>query len=270
MSEKLVPVPTPDVVLPSSVAVALKTGVLSKRSRNRKTGLFAFNATVWQDRSITLYHDYIAYALVNGTPKDTVPLLSTSVVENVEIDNKPFAFKIVTNEDSLILNCISEAQRKEWVDAITSAICPVTRDRRSKADMQAVIDAKKKLYAPTCLPIKCDKKINQELKYKERFCWIEPDVYEFHWHKNAEYTFKSKGLHLVEHVSGIEVKSANSFSLMLADVKQPLFPNGIFSSRVESVDIWIADPAMCALFVSHINELRQMYVPPADEKEAQK
>ena len=261
------PTPDIDVVLPSSTPVVLKNGILSKRSRNRKTGIFSFNATVWQDRQITVFHDYVAYALVDGTPKDTVPLLPTSIVENVEIDNKSFAFKIVTGENSLILNCISEAARRDWVAAINGAVCPVTRDRRSKADLQAVIDAKKRLYEPTCQPIKCDKKINQELKYKERYIWIEPDCFEFHWHKNPDYTFKSKGLHLIEHVSGVEVKSANNFSLMLADVKQPQFPSGIFSSRVESVDLWFADPAMCALFVSHINELRLMYVPPAVESE---
>jgi hypothetical protein len=125
-----------DATEPAAQPVPLKTGVLSKRSRGRSM----FDLVQWQDRKISVFADKIAYALPNGTPKDTIPLLPTSVCEFSEVDKKPFAMKFTTGKEELYLNCVSKLERDEWMTAIMCAIDPAlnaeSQKRRSSTYFQ--------------------------------------------------------------------------------------------------------------------------------------
>jgi len=113
----------------------LKVAVLSKRGRNRSGLNFSSN---WQDRRITLFSTNLVYGPPDGPPKDSVPINSTTVIGNIEVDKKPFAFKITTGGEELILNCESEAERDSWVTAISNIANPPPVDNSLSAEQVAL------------------------------------------------------------------------------------------------------------------------------------
>lgn len=104
--------------------IEIKGGTLMKRSRNR-SALSSMTGVNWQLRRISLTETRIAYGTVDGPPKDFVPINSstTAHVEPSQGD-KEFIFRINTGSDELILNALSEEDRKEWLAAVKIAINP--------------------------------------------------------------------------------------------------------------------------------------------------
>lgn len=244
----------------------LKSGLLSKRSRNR--GMFTVGR-VWQERMITLYPSNILYSLPDGTPKDRVAITRSSVVEPTDVDGKSWAFKLTTGDEELILNTISKEERNLWMNAIQMAIDPALDHKRRTMALEAnqremmriqteALEAKRKLWRPTTIPFECDKKLNTDSKYSKRYCFIDPEAKEMHWSKSKEHTYHSKGLNVAEQVKEVKQLSENSFSLVLRDdIEQPLFPKGIFTTPVTEVIFWMPQSSLCALCLSHIDYLRK-------------
>ena len=71
-----------------------------------------------------MFNTNLVYGPPDGPPKDSVPIDATTIVTNVDVDKKPFAFKITTDGEELILNCASEEERTSWVTAITNIVSP--------------------------------------------------------------------------------------------------------------------------------------------------
>ena len=108
--------------------------------------------------------------------------------------------------------------------------------------------------------MKVSKKLSTETKYTDRFVWIETDKNEFHWGKNDEYTFHSKGVNLKTHVTEVKVLDNNSFELVLVEkdlLPEHLYrPGLVFSSTAPaSVDIYMEDVEECENYVNFLREM---------------
>lgn len=267
---------------------AIKSGMLAKRSRNRNTHLINWSAVVgnWNDRMIYLFPTHIKYDAPNGTPKGIFPLAATSKVLVSDVDKKEFAFRITTETEDLYLDCPDEETRQSWMQAITVATDPET----IAAATQAMVHEEKKRLSTAMLndqehharlkaqeaererraallkrmsnPAPCKKKLSTETSFNERYIWVETEKCEFHWGKNGEYTFHSKGVNLKTHVESVKMLTDTSFALILVSkekLPEHLFrPGFVFdSSAPTSVDIELPDAEYCKEFVDILGEMKR-------------
>lgn len=273
------------------IGTPLKTGLLSKRSRNRNTHFFNFSSAVgnWNERMVSLFPTHIKYDAPNGTPKGIFALTSTSKVLVSDVDKKSYCFKVITENEELYLDCNNEQTRQEWMIAIKAATDPVIvaesnelllqeekkrmeeiiriqkeNELREELRLLAVKEAKEKrikIIESLKLPHVCNKKLSNELKYSERYVWLEFDKFEFHWGKNGEYTFHSKAVNLKTHVQYISKLSDNSFSLVLVEKEKlptHLFrPGFVFDPAVPTtIDIFLESAEDCTNFIDFMNEMK--------------
>lgn len=103
------------------MSVEVKGATLMKRSRNRSVLSVGIN---WQLRRISLTETKITYGLVDGPPKDFVPINNHTTCEKWEGEDKEHAFRIETGKDELILCATSPQDREEWIEAVRKVANP--------------------------------------------------------------------------------------------------------------------------------------------------
>ena len=277
----------------------LKVGTLEKKARNRNTGVFsmAFGGS-WQTRTISLYPTHINYDDASGDNKGLFAISERSTVLVSDVDKKPFCFKITEGTNEFYLNADTELSRQEWMAAIKAACDPAlvaannalvmqeekkrqmgvvkVQEEAQKAAEDAAAAAaaykeeKRLLFIAMQHPVKANKKLNSELKFQERYVWVELATCEFHWGKSGEYTFKSKAVNLKTQIKEIKSLSPNSFAVILAD--KEFLPKHLFNpgfvydpTAPTSVDIYLDDPKMCEYMQEFMIALRtDRYVPIPD------
>lgn len=244
-------------------AGTIMCGILMKKARNQ-TGFNLMNP--WAERKIALHEKCIVYGDLDATnAKDGVPITAESVVMNATLDNKPFAFKVMTpNPDARIamdfiemyLNAPDEESRITWVTAINGAI---EEAKKIVEEEQATERAVSAVQSAT----KCSKKLSTGFSYNTRYCWVDTATKTFHWSKvNDMSASKSISCRNIQNV--LSSMDDCGFSIMLRDTQSlpaKLFGGGLFASVPRSIDIKFDSESTenCRLrdaFISQLKALR--------------
>eukprot|EP00484_Ammonia_sp_Unknown_P022024 CAMPEP_0197036670 /NCGR_PEP_ID=MMETSP1384-20130603/14112_1 /TAXON_ID=29189 /ORGANISM="Ammonia sp." /LENGTH=173 /DNA_ID=CAMNT_0042466869 /DNA_START=364 /DNA_END=885 /DNA_ORIENTATION=- len=101
------------LTLPLKVGEVYKKGDVIKSFRNR---YFVLNANY----SLEYYANEILYRTPNGTPKGCIDLTTVRSVMMHHETNRPYLVKITTAEREWVLQCYSQNDQKQWMNAITA------------------------------------------------------------------------------------------------------------------------------------------------------
>jgi hypothetical protein len=242
---------------------AVRSGILSKKARNQH-GFNLMNP--WAERKIALHEKCIVYGdLDAANAKDGVPLNADSVVMNTTLDNKPFAFKVMTpNPDSRIsidfievnLNASDDESRTLWVDAITGVINGHKRVLEEEKAVQAALVTVQSALA-------CEKKLSTGVTYCTRYCWVDLANKTFNWSKVNDMT-AGKSIPCRGVQSVVASVDGCGFSISLRDpstLPPNLFSSSMFASLPTSIDIRFPAESAESLrlrdaFIAHIKDLR--------------
>ena len=96
----------------------------------KKTGLLS----LWKNRYFVLMHDVLCYFKSEDqkesmTPAGRVFFNDILSMEKVEKKGRPFCFIITEEEKKHLISCSSEAERKDWIEAIEKG-----KDHHSKQE----------------------------------------------------------------------------------------------------------------------------------------
>ncbi len=220
-----------------------------------------------------MHHTCVVYGnLDSDTPKDGMPINAETTVLKTTLDNKAFAFKIMTpNPDSRLnidfiemnLNCADEAELRAWMDAFSGVI---DEHKRMEVIRQRSENAKEIILSP----VKVLKKLSTGSIFSDRWVWVDADTKTFHWCKSANrQESKSIPCKAIQNVSFFETGSAPNFSVTLRDPKSlppKLFSQSIFATALpKSIDIKFEgggggddddNTYLCNAFINLLKELR--------------